>query len=291
MRYDITLKELLQSEPLRLVEQLAGAAVSEWINVEVPRQMARMDLNARLTDGTLFHLELQGDNDGDIGMRMLGYYAAHWKWSGVPPRQVVLYVGQKRLKMEDRVEHVNLQFRYKLIDIRNVDGEALLDSRQLGDNLLAILCRMNDQTAGIRRILQRIASLSPAERADAFTRLMVLSGLRKLDGAIREEVRKMPITIDLMENEFFRERFLAARAEGREQGEREGELQGRREGEQQGRREGELALLRRMLEHRLGALPAWAIAKLDEADLPDLETWSTKLLDAMTLEDALATLR
>ncbi|HUQ90307.1 MAG TPA: DUF4351 domain-containing protein [Bryobacteraceae bacterium] len=273
MRYDITLKELLQSEPLRLVEQIAGAAVSEWINVEVPRQMARMDLNARLTDGTLFHLELQGDNDGDIGMRMLGYYAAHWNWSHVPPLQVVLYVGYNPMKMEANVDHVNLKFRYKLIDIRDLDGEALLDSRQLGDNLLAILCRMNDPTVGIRRILQRIAGLNAPERADAFSRLMVLSGLRKLEGVIQEEVRRMPITIDLMENEFFREKFLAARAEGHEQGERQGEL----------------ALLRRLLEYRFGSLPPWAIAKLEAADLNDLEIWSTNLLDAKTLEETLVT--
>lgn len=87
----------------------------------------------------------------------------------------------------------------------------------------------------------------------------------------------MPITIDLMENEFFREKFLAARAEGHEQGERQGE------------RQGELALLRRLLEYRFGSLPPWAIAKLEAADLTDLEIWSTNLLDAKTLEKTLVT--
>ncbi|HUQ90621.1 MAG TPA: hypothetical protein VM120_02995, partial [Bryobacteraceae bacterium] len=216
MRYDITLKELMQEAPLRLIEQLAGARVRQWVNVEVPRQMVRMDLNAWLVNGNLFHMELQGHNDSDMGRRMLGYYIAAWMQFEVPPVQVVLYVGDAPMNMPGRLRQPGLDFEYKLLDIRRLDAEEFLDSEHLGDNLVAILCTMRDRSAGIRRILERIAKMEGHARDRALSRLMVLSGLRKLERTIQEEVTRMPLSIDLMENEVLREMFLQWEQRGRE---------------------------------------------------------------------------
>jgi hypothetical protein len=63
----------------------------------------------------------------------------------------------------------------------------------------------------------------------------------------------------------------------------EGRLEGRREGQ----REGAVALLTRQLERRFGALPDTARDRIAAADVPDLEEWSLRLLDARTLEEVL----
>ncbi|HUQ91001.1 MAG TPA: hypothetical protein VM120_04910 [Bryobacteraceae bacterium] len=296
MRYDITLKELMQEGPLRLVERLAGVPVRVWVNVEIPRQMAHMDLNAWLVDGNLFHMELQGDNDSDMGRRMLGYYAAAWMRFGVPPMQVVLYVGAARLTMLNRLKQPGLDFEYKLIDIRDLDAEEFLSSEQVGDNLVAILCTMQDRRECIQRILQRIVKMEAHARDRAFSRLMVLSGLRKLERTIQEEVTRMPLSIDLMENEVLREMFLQWEQRGREKGMLDGEAKGKAEGKaegeakglEQGRREEAVRLFSRMLERRFGPLPLWVTAKVEKAELPIIEGWLLKLMEASSLEDTMS---
>jgi len=55
-------------------------------------------------------------------------------------------------------------------------------------------------------------------------------------------------------------------------------------GRVEGRVEGESKLLKRQLERRFGALPAWAIELLSNANEPSLEAWGEAILTAQTLE-------
>ena len=66
--------------------------------------------------------------------------------------------------------------------------------------------------------------------------------------------------------------------------ERIGIARGRLEGRVEGRVEGEAKLLRRLLEHRFGALPAWVSAKLNSAAEQDLEAWGEAVLTAPSLD-------
>jgi hypothetical protein len=66
---------------------------------------------------------------------------------------------------------------------------------------------------------------------------------------------------------------------------RKGLRQGLRQSLRQGLRQGESRLLRRLLIQRFGELPAWAEARLQEAALEQLETWSERVLEAVTLEE------
>jgi hypothetical protein len=55
-----------------------------------------------------------------------------------------------------------------------------------------------------------------------------------------------------------------------------------------GRKEGKEETLTRLLQHRFGDLPLWASQKITDADLPTLEEWNLRVLDAQTLESVLA---
>ncbi len=117
MKFDTTLKELFQQPPRRLLELLIGAQPVELLTVEFPAvRMRRPDLVARLTDGRIHHLELQSDNDDDMVWRMLDYYPPIFKLTRQPPVQMVLYVGDKPLRMVGRIDHEQLQFRCQVID-------------------------------------------------------------------------------------------------------------------------------------------------------------------------------
>ncbi len=299
MSYDLTLKTLFASPPRRLIEHLLGArlAIAEQLNVEYPEvRVRRADLVVRLADGRLLHLELQSFSE-DISWRELDYYRLIHTTYGQPPIQIVLYVGSGPMRIPSGIEEENLKFRYRVVDIREVEAEALLGSESLEDNLLAILCRLTDGRQAVRRILRRVAELPPSERQDAVAKLLILSGLRGMTETVREEVAAMPITLDIEENPFLRELYQKARREGEREGELRGEQRGELRGELRGEQRGELRgeqrgqlrgeriLLRRQLERRFGTLPGWTMERIESAESALLESWGLRLLEAGSLEE------
>src|SRR5712691_3117801 len=174
MHFDTILKTLFQSSGLLLLELLTNAPVREWINVEVPNtKMNKLDLVAWLTDGRLYHLELQSGNDADMDRRMVEYYLLLWRRYGIPPVQQLIYVGRRPLAMSGEIQHENMTFRYRIIDMRELDSEVFLQSPAIEDNLLAILCRLNDKPMAVRRILTRIEQLPSSQRLNAMSQLLV----------------------------------------------------------------------------------------------------------------------
>ncbi len=64
-----------------------------------------------------------------------------------------------------------------------------------------------------------------------------------------------------------------------------GREQGLAQGLEQGVVLGATSLLKRQIVKRFGALPAWALAKLDQASHEELEQWATRVLEAEVVED------
>jgi len=195
------------------------------------------------------------------------------------PRQLVLYVGEPEMRMEDSLasEGGGLRFQCRMFDVRELDGEMLLQSSAIEDNLLAILTRWSNQVAVLREILARIADLKDPRRAQALTQLLIISGLRRLGPTIKEEVRKMPILDDLLSHEVIGPAILQGRLEGRE----EGRLEGRQEGVQQEARK----LLHTLIEKRFGSAPRWAEERMAHLPTSELEELATRLFDASSLEE------
>lgn len=162
-------------------------------------------------------------------------------------------------------------FRYRAIDIREIDGDRLLKSDGVGDNVIAILAKLRDRRQALHKIVSRLAGLPPEERREALDQLLILAGLRKLAGVVKEEMNAMPIQIDLMENEVIADYYN----------------RGRQEGRQEGVHEGEIAVLRRQIEKRFGEMPEWAQQRLASRTAEQLEQLSVRLLDAGTLEELL----
>ena len=70
-----------------------------------------------------------------------------------------------------------------------------------------------------------------------------------------------------------------------QQGIQQGIHQGIQQGIQQGISQGEMLALKRQLERRFGALPAWVEEKLTTANQASLESWADRVLEATSLED------
>ncbi len=168
-------------------------------------------------------------------------------------------------------------FEYQAVDIRSLDGDRLLESDEVGDNVIAILAHLRDHKEAVRRIVSRLSKLPPAQRATALEQLIILAGLRRLEEVVEREVRKMPIHIDILENKVLGREFKKGLKEGRQEG--------REQGREQGRQQGELAILRRLIETRFGPMPTWADQRLSGASIEQLEELATRVLDAASLEE------
>jgi hypothetical protein len=260
MRFDVTIKELLQSPSPRLVQMLTGAEPAELLTVEFPSvQLRKPDLLSRLTDGRIHQLEIQAENDQNMEWRMVAYYPLIRQLYQQAPIQQVLYIGEKPMNMVAVINEPTLQFHYELIDIRDLDGEPLLQSEAPEDNLIALLCRLQDQRRAVRTVLEKFEKLPDKARADARVKLDILSQLRGLADIILTEAKAMQI-----EWSFDRAPFAGTALKQRE-----------------GR------ILTTLLESRFGPLPEWAQQKIAAANADTREQWLLNLMKANSLEELL----
>ena len=263
-QYDVALKALLQSQARRTISELTGTAIAKWLDVELPKvQNLRLDLLGETVGNELIHLELQSGNDSSMPLRMAEYCLGVFRLFGRFPRQVLFYVGEAPLRMATRLSGGGLSFEYQAVDVRSLDGDRLLESDEVGDNIIAILAHLRDHKEAVRKIVTRLASLSPTERATALEQLFILAGLRRLEETVEQEARNMPIYIDIMENKVLGREF------------------------KKGRQEGELTILRRQIEKRFSPVPSWAEQRLAGASTEQLEELATRVLDAASLEELL----
>jgi len=271
MRYETTIKELFQTLPQILLKLLVGQEATELLTVEFPSIKKRLpDLVVRLISKNIFHLELQSDSNEVMDWRMLEYYALiRQRYKNYKIIQRVLYVGSGKPHFPTKIDEGGIHFEYTVIDIRDIDCHLMLASPCLEENLLAILCRLEDERETIREILSRIANLPSKARADALEKLVILAGLRKLETTIKEEVKKMGISVDVMENAYLRELFM----------------EGERKGRQEGLQKGEGAMLLRLLQQRFDEVPTWARDKISKANLPALEAWGFRFVNAKSLKE------
>jgi hypothetical protein len=266
VKYDVVLKELFTRSARGLLELLTGATVTEWLNIELPRVNApRMDLLGRLSNGLLCNIEFQTGNESAMAERAGIYYLQTLIQHKVEHiEQIVIYLGNDPLRMSDSIQTPAMQFRFRLIDIRDVDGDRLARHGDTADVILAILARVRSQPQAIRRAVGRIAKLKGRERKVAYEELLILAGLRGLQSEVHKEgKRQMPFEIDLMQDKFFRETVERSRAEG------------------------ELKMLRLQLTKRFGRLPVWARQRLENATPEQRKSWILKAVDAKTLEDVI----
>jgi hypothetical protein len=267
--YDVALKNMLTRSGSLALVQLTGTSSLRWLNVESPTvSNRRVDLLGELPDRNLVHIELQSRNEKDVPLRMAEYLFGIGRQYGRLPRQIVLYVGEAPLRMKDRVEGPDVSVRFHMVDIRDLDGERLLASGNLGDNVLAVLTRLSEQPKVVRRILERIAAGQPEERDQALAELLILARLRRLSSEVKRETEKMPIMEDIMDHDVIGPAI--------------------RQGLRQGRVEGQVEMLLSQIEKRFGRIPPAVGQRIAALKPPQLKRAGLRLLDAQRIEDLFA---
>jgi hypothetical protein len=264
--YDGVLKDLFQKDHPTLLDRLTGGVgIREVLSTDFQEmQQRRADLVLELEDGSILHIEFQSENDSDMPYRMAIYAVMIGRRYRRPMRQVVLYVGQEKLRMEDHLDLGAFQIRYSLIDIREFDAEELMRSGGPGDLALAVLARGG--TEKLFDIARCAAELDPIERSRALSQISLLCGLRKLPEDLRMKVKNMSSL--LKDHWLVRELYDEALSKG--------ETKGRVE------------LLRTMLKDKFGPLPVAIEELLARGSSTDLDRWATRSMKVDTLDAVFA---
>lgn len=283
MHYDLTLKQIFHTIPQRLLKILTGRAGLEILNTEYPAVKKRQpDLVLRLEDNTLFHIEIQSDNDDSMGWRMLEYYQLIYRHYQLPLAQMVLYVGNNKYHIGEQINHPTLQYSFQVVDIRTIDSETLLSSPVMEENLVALLAKVTNEQAMLQVVLDKIERLNVNLGADYFKQLNILAGLRP---RFKRELDIMPIRVRVEDTPFYERAKIEGLRVGKIEGLRVGKMEGKIEGKMEGKVEGECAMLLRMLQMRFGQMPQEIMARLQAADCEHLERWALLLLSAKSLEE------
>ena len=167
----------------------------------------------------------------------------------------------------------SVSFRFRVVDIRELDAAPFLESGSPEANVIAILMRLSDERAAVRRILQRIAENEPGQREIALREFFILAGLRRLGAIIEQETKTMPILDDIMDHDVLGPLL------------RRGLEQGRVVGRSEGRVEGERIVVIRQIEKRFGRIPASARQQLQAMSAAEIEDTALRLLEAQSVED------
>ena len=121
--YDVALKRMLTRPGSLVLTLLTGFAAIRWLNVELPRvNNRRVDLLGIQQNGQLIHIEFQSRNEKDLALRMAEYMFGIWRQHGQLPIQIVLYVGERPLRMKGSITAPGLAYEFHLIDVRQMDA-------------------------------------------------------------------------------------------------------------------------------------------------------------------------
>jgi predicted transposase YdaD len=269
-KYDVALKNVLMRGRAGFLSRILEVEIAQFLNAELPEvRSLRVDLLGEARDGRLFHVELQSTNDARMAFRMLDYLVAIERGYGRIARQLVLYVGQAPMRMENRIVGGRLSYDFEIVDIRDLDGVPLLDSDSLDENIFSILARLPDRRMAVRRILEKIAASDSGRRAAAVTEFAILAGLRSLGSFVEEESRKMPILTDIMDHDLLGPVMRRGIAEGRVEG----------------RVEGERAFFLKLAAKRFGTVPDWVNERVGSLGVEELEDLGVRLLDATSPDE------
>ncbi len=268
--YDSVMKDLFQRDrPSMLLDWLTGGVpVRQILNVEMARVVERRaDAVFLLQDDSIFHLEFQTRNDKEMPYREGIYCLLLGRKYRRRIRQAVLYLGQERMRMANKLDLGETKVAYTLIDIREIDAATLMDSGRPADLVLAMLARGGAER--LAEIVKRAAGLPSGEREEVISEIAVLCGLRRLQEPLIMELKSMA---SLGTDIFLRLPQVQDIV---------------RDVRVQAVQQARIEVLRDLLKGKFHTLPAWVDDKLEAATTVQVQRWLKKILTADTLEGVL----
>ena len=234
--YDKILKENLEAffpELLRDLLDINALRTSELPDNVQHTKERKPDVLKMITDdkGEIFvlHIEFQAQEEENMGLRMVEYWAMLFRRYRIPVRQYVIYIGEGvPTRMKDNIDfRPQIYFRYSLISLSTIDYHLLFRSDKPEVKLLSVLADLGKENPEeiIGAIAKQIIGLAPGD----FDQNRYLQQLR-IFAQFRNFITEILPSMDSIAKFIKEERdFLYIR------GERKGLEKGREEGIEQGK--------------------------------------------------------
>ncbi len=226
--FDIVLKDLFVEIFLPFISQQLGIKMENIVPIDTTikrTQERRIDFACKVLEENehIIQVEFQTSNDRKMHYRMLNYYENLSNVDGLPVNQLLVYVGKDKLTMKSRIEHPNLKFNYKIIDVSTINYHDLVESNFPEAIIVAILSDFqNDNPEEVIALILRNLRNCVKENARLqryFVGLEILSELRNLDSETIKQIRDMPIKgIDIRKTYFYQEVSRLSREDGLSEG-------------------------------------------------------------------------
>ncbi|MCX7761006.1 MAG: hypothetical protein N2Z81_07425 [Hydrogenothermaceae bacterium] len=296
---DLLLKDIIKNPPRKFVFMLSGKYPSKLLDTELPYiSNKRADFVIELEDKSILHLEFQSFNDPAMAERMFDYNFLIYKKTGNPRiKQYCIYVGNEKLKMKNSISFEDFEYRYNLLDIRELNCMDLVLSDNLEDKLLAALCNIKDPKFYINHMKEVLEQLPRKERED---KVYLLIEIMKLRDILKEGIKKyseernMPIRVVIDLDEVVNDPWLGEIAKmaiqkgeqlGMERGMQKGMEQGLQQGLQQGLIKDAQDMVLTAIETKLGYIPDYVSEKIKQIENhPYLKDLLKKIILSSDLE-------
>lgn len=143
----------------------------------------------------------------------------------LPVKQVVVFIGDEKIRKPNTYKDEDLFFRFHWMDLKTIPYQKFINSENSEEVIFAILADFQNEKPEnlVEQILNRLQQLASGQlQLEKYTRqLEIISKLRNLQKLTIKKVERMPIVYDI-ETDI---RYL--------QGKREGKIEGKKEGKEE----------------------------------------------------------
>jgi len=205
---DVISKEILTSIARDVARHILKIEIyedMELINTDNTRVEAR-EADLIFKNGSdIIHIEIQNDNHSQMHLRMHRYLSdILFKHEEQTIKQYLVYIGKSKFNMKKGIKIENLDYRYDIIDMKDIVCEDLLNSDDPSAIALSILCdfKGRDKQVVVNKILRRLKELNDDRVFENYLEIVTLySTNRGLEKEIQKGVEML--TVDIEKTPFF----------------------------------------------------------------------------------------
>jgi predicted transposase/invertase (TIGR01784 family) len=297
MPFDNLCKLLSEQYPDRFAAWILGEvpASVKVLKTELSIEPIRADYVTFLeTQERILHLEFQTKlpSEPPLPLRMLDYWVRLYRRYRLPITQVLVLLRPPAdgTVIETRFQVEMTRHDYRVVRMWEQDPDVFLQDPALLP--LAPLAATNQPEQLMFRIAEEVSKIESIEQQQEVAACtQVLAGLRFDKQFIRSFFRGEFMRESVIYQEILEEGLQEGRQRGLQEGLQQGLQEGLQQGLQEGLQQGELSLVLRLLNRRVGEVPAESQAQIQGLDLSQLEELGEALLDFSSLEDLLVWLR
>jgi predicted transposase/invertase (TIGR01784 family) len=243
-KFDITLKDALQGLEKAFCKMFLNLDIisAKPLNTEFKKiEEKQADYIVKIKDKeqkeSILHIEFQTSNHNQMHIRMLRYLTELYRVYKLPVIQVVLYLGEEKLNMIDCINFeilkTKIEYRYQIINSKELDCELFLNSQDSDMVVLSILCDLEnkDKSKFIRKVLEKLYELNKDDEnsfKNFILKLETVSELRKKLKPLIKEQTMVADQISVKNLPTYEIGFEEGIEKGIEKGRQEGQLEEKR---------------------------------------------------------------